>query len=97
MSKQSFGAHGYHDGFVITPDDDDAIIDDPGNTKGYQYCLLHNTYTAAVTVAVVTVMDTALSVVIPSGGIFPVAVKHVKATGTDSEALTTLVGIVSIV
>lgn len=90
MSQQSLNVLQGHDGFPITRSDSTDIVADPGNTRLYKHCLVHNRG-AGGDVKVTTVQGTDLTVYIAQGDIFPLAVKRVWLTGTTP---TTLVGIV---
>jgi hypothetical protein len=80
MAKQDISEGEAFDAFSITPSDTLSIAQDAGNTLLYKHCFLHNPATGG-TVRVRTAGSGAIvTIYIPQGDRFPLAVSQVFAT-----------------
>lgn len=91
MPAQSLQLLQGDDAFVITKSDANDITSDANNTKGYTSCFVHNR-DASGDIKVRTLNGVDITVYIPQGQVFPLAVKRIWSTGTTPTNLVAIVG-----
>lgn len=79
------------DAFALTPNDDNDITADAGNTEGYKFCYIHVAGNSGA-IKVTTVDGTDVTVYGIQGTTLPLLVRRVWATGTAATSLIAFIG-----